>query len=304
MSKEPKVNIINAQDDEVELMLSDVNLSLANSLRRTMLAEVPTLAIDLVEIKMNTSVLADEFISHRLGLIPLVSEDVEEMKYSRDCTCEDYCDECSVVLELSARHEGEEGTTDVYSSSLIKVSGPGNLNVGEPVRRDDYDQGILLCKLRNHQELNIRCIAKKGIAKEHAKWSPCSAIAFEYDPHNKLKHTDFWFEVDAKKEWPDSKYATWEEPPKPGEVFDYKAKPNRFYMTVETTGSLKANQVFSRGIKTLQEKLANVLFELENSRPANTTAYGGATAYGGQTVYGRETSYGGNTNYGDYNAPY
>lgn len=48
------------------------------------------------------------------------------------------------------------------------------------------------------------CALPQGRALEHAKWSPVSAVGFEYDPYNKLKHTDLWFEVgtDPKDEWP------------------------------------------------------------------------------------------------------
>ena len=36
---------------------------------------------------------------------------------------------------------------------------------------------------------------EQGKALEHAKWSPVSAVGFEYDPYNKMRHTDLWFEV-------------------------------------------------------------------------------------------------------------
>lgn len=191
---------LQASRSRVDFEMTGADLAFANSIRRVIQAEVPTLAVDLVEIEINTSVLADELISHRLGLIPLVSKDVKDLRYSRDCDCDQYCDACSVRLSLHAKCMSDE-ILKVYARDLIIDSARKSAVLGTPVITDPDGHGSLICKLRQGQELKLQCIAKKGIAKEHAKWMPTSAVGFEYDPHNKLHHLDLWSEEDAQKEW-------------------------------------------------------------------------------------------------------
>jgi hypothetical protein len=124
-----------------------------------LLAEVPTIAIDLVDFENNTvccclvsrtmlttlamqSVLTDEFLAHRLGLIPL-SVPPRTLEYSRFCTCTDYCPRCSYVLSLDVKCSAGERKREVSSKDLV-CSDPGVVPIGAGPE-DEY--GVLIAKL-------------------------------------------------------------------------------------------------------------------------------------------------------------
>lgn len=103
---------------------------MANSLRRIMIAEVPTLAIDLVEFHENSTVLNDEYIAHRLGLIPIKYQDPQTLRGGdcngpflshRECVCYERCRRCSVEFDLDVDFD-KENTKRAESERMLPIT--------------------------------------------------------------------------------------------------------------------------------------------------------------------------------------
>lgn len=122
------------------------------------MAEVPTIAIDTVLYESNTSVLADEFLSHRLGLIPLTSHAHEKFKFPRDCQCTGSCAECCVEFTLNVRCSEDADRRDVTSRDLISQN-PDVVPIGG--FGDRLSAPILLATLARGQEIRLRAFARK-----------------------------------------------------------------------------------------------------------------------------------------------
>ena len=150
------VNITEVRADRVKVVYTNTDISLANALRRVIIAETPTLAIDLVEVELNSTVLHDEFLAHRLGMLPLRTPDINKFTYTQECDCSppDFCSKCSVSFSLHVKcHEGRRVVTtrDLRLDTTeadVKIAG-------------DEKQPIPIVKLARGQELKVRCIARK-----------------------------------------------------------------------------------------------------------------------------------------------
>jgi DNA-directed RNA polymerase subunit D len=99
-----KLTILESDDKSVRFRLEGTNFSFANALRRSMINGVGSLAIDSVTFYENSSAMFDEYIAHRLGLIPIH-------------TPKDYDEKDEVVFSLSA-----EGPKTVMSKDLVSTS--------------------------------------------------------------------------------------------------------------------------------------------------------------------------------------
>ena len=169
----PRIKILKNEPDSIEFQLNNADLSFANSLRRIIISEVPTMAIDMVQVTENTSPLFDEFIVHRLGLIPLKSEDIDNYNFPLSCSCKEGCDKCKVDFELKVKCD-EKCKGDILDVTAEDISPKKNDIKVIPVK---YDYPIVITKLKKGQSINMTLTAKKGIGKTHAKWSPvCTCI--------------------------------------------------------------------------------------------------------------------------------
>jgi DNA-directed RNA polymerase II subunit RPB3 len=213
-TRDPHIAIRSLTDDSIKFSLSHTDTSVANALRRIMIAEVKTMAIDRVEVFKNSSVLTDEFIAHRLGLIPLsYNYNEQNLNYCQgaaadmlgtlehrfieptECDCDDRCFKCCVSFDLNVKFDFDEdpgSVTKLVTSKHLKPVALADeglmIDDVQPVhfsnqeeRRDAHDDGILIVKLARGQEIHMQCVALLGIAKQHAKWSPVSACAFSCD---------------------------------------------------------------------------------------------------------------------------
>nr|DAD44331.1 TPA_asm: hypothetical protein HUJ06_002561 [Nelumbo nucifera] len=200
---------------------------MTNSLCHIMLAEILTIAIDFIEIEVNSFVLNDEFITHHLGLI-----------------LDGQCEYCFVKFHLKVRYHSDH-TLDVISCDL-KISNPSVVltNAAQYAESGGYNA------FEQRAESEMRVIVGKGITKDHAKWSLAPNVTSVYEPNMYIN----WIESIPTRLLTLIPILIRFTMGKAGLVEIY-ATEDSFIFIVESIGAIKALQMVINAIEVLKQKL-------------------------------------------------
>lgn len=185
--------------------LVHIDASIANAFRRIMLAEVPTLCIENVFIRNNTSIIHDEILSQRLGLIPLTGP-LEYFRWLKPMAkgpdgqagAGQIFDENTVILKLDIECTWKEGGWDaalkgetdpkkLYNNSSVyakQITYHPQGRQGELFSEEIgvMNPDILIAKMRPGQVIKLEMHAHQGIGADHAKFSPVATASYRLMP--------------------------------------------------------------------------------------------------------------------------
>jgi len=152
MAEAYDVTFIDRGDRTVRFLVRGVTPAFANGVRRAILADVPTLSIDSVRVIENSSVMFDEQIALRLGLVPLSTPD-------------DYRPDEAVTLAIDV-----EGPATAYSGDLVSTD-----DQVQPA-----DENVPIIDLKEGQRLELEADARLGVGKDHAKHQGGVAVGYRH----------------------------------------------------------------------------------------------------------------------------
>jgi len=169
-----KIHLLEKKGSKLRFVAEGISPAFANALRRIMISEIPVLAIEWVDIRDNSSILFDEMVAHRMGLLPLKFEP-GKFSFTKDCKCSDKgCPLCQVAFS-------------------IEKAGPGTAYSGDMVSSDKSvkatDPNFPIVELLKNQSIKLGAVARLGMGKTHAKFQAANA-AYQYYPEIKSDGCD------------------------------------------------------------------------------------------------------------------
>lgn len=191
------IQIASLNEREANFDLINVDTSIANAFRRIMISEVPSVAAEYVYFLNNTSVIQDEVLAHRIGLVPLkVDPDMLSWVDSNLPEDEKFTDENTIVLTLNVKctrnPDAPKDCTDpkilyrnahVYARDLKFEPQGKQLETFAKCAVTPTDPDILLAKLRPGQEISLRVHCILGVGGDHAKFSPVATASYRLLPY-------------------------------------------------------------------------------------------------------------------------
>uniref|UniRef100_A0A2K6GF32 DNA-directed RNA polymerases I and III subunit RPAC1 n=1 Tax=Propithecus coquereli TaxID=379532 RepID=A0A2K6GF32_PROCO len=242
-----RVDVVHMDENSLEFDMVGIDAAIANAFRRILLAEVPTMAVEKVLVYNNTSIVQDEILAHRLGLIPIHADprlfeyrnqgdeegteiDTLQFRLQVRCTRNPHAaKDSSDPNELYVNHK-------VYTRHMTWVPLGNQADLfPEGTIRPVHDD-ILIAQLRPGQEIDLLMHCVKGIGKKVARIANPRLDTFsrEIFRNEKLK-----------------------------KVVQLARVRDHYIFSVESTGVLPPDVLVSEAIKILMGKCRRFLDELE-----------------------------------------
>ena len=244
MTEEYEVTFIDRDDRSARFLVRGVTPAFANGVRRAMIADVPTLSIDTVRVIENSSVMFDEQLALRLGLVPLTTPD-------------DYRPDDTVTLAIDV-----EGPATAYSGDLVSSD--------EKVQ--PAEENVPIIDLKEGQRLELEADAELGYGKDHAKHQGGVAVGYRHLQRVEVVGEKGEFEdeepriirgvIEDDGELIDTEsFGNDLSQRYPGKELEITEVPNAFVFDVETDGSMSVDELVLKAVESLESRAD----ELENA---------------------------------------
>lgn len=306
-----RVEVTRLTKEDMEVDLIGIDASIANAFRRILIAELPTMAIEKVFIANNTSVIQDEVLAHRLGLIP-ITVDPRLFEYISENDSPN--EKNTIVFKLHARCNRGDPRLTVKSEELkwlpngseflLEGQSPDSSSSSKPQTYTSFScsqeslpefaknpisamPDITIARLGPGQEIELEAHAVKGVGKTHAKWSPVATAWYRMLPEvvllEDIEGKDAKtlvktcpvnvFDIEdigngkkkAKVARPRA-CTLCRECVRGGEEWEKRVSLRRvkdhFIFTIESTGALPPEVLFTEAVKILEDKCERVITEL------------------------------------------
>jgi DNA-directed RNA polymerase subunit D len=268
--KKVEIKVLEKGEDNLRLLIRGVDIPYVNALRRIVISEVPCMAIDEIVMVENSSVLQDEIIAHRLGLIPLKT-DLDSYNLPEECPCKSEfgCNLCRVTLALDV--DAKEESKAIYSGDLKSES-----QTVVPV-----SDRIPIVKLAKEQKIRLEAYARLGKGRNHAKWQPVSMCTYKYFPRIEISKKcsacgkcveicprRVLAKADNKIEVRDSAACTLcqdctEACPESPPAIRVSGEEDAYIFSLESTKVLSSERILTEAIKTLDKQLKELEGEIK-----------------------------------------
>ncbi len=267
------LKILKAEDRFIKFSIDGITPTIANALRRTLLDDIPKLAIDKVifhhgqirdregNVYDSSLPLFDEIVAHRLSLVPLVSD--PKMNFREECACEGKgCPLCTMSYSIN-----KIGPAVVTSGDLQPMGNP-DLTPADP--------DIPIVKLGPKQAILVTGEAIMGRGKTHTKWQATSGVFYKYHREFVVTKSELENWTSVKEKCPlsviseDSKSIRFTDDDgckAVRQLLDYPSvkvieDDTQFIFQFETDGSYKAIDVLEYALKRLPQRLNTLLESL------------------------------------------